>query len=339
MTINPVVYLLITSSIFTMSVNAMYSEEVLVFHDSTTVYVLSTSPNGEPIKKELINNATSFRINNRSGYFIMSEGYSANRIWYKGRLDSSLNVTKQALPAIHPDVLSVAISGDGKRIAWGRSEGVQKSELTIEEHIGVESKILRKISIDGLIPAFSFSPNGELLAYFSGTPEDAVKNAFSLMLLDLTKPEKPPVEIAPLSLSLVTTSIGVISSGSRSAPSWLPDGKFIIFEARYKNEDSVTSKYVVSIDGHTLELYSWMEWVGDLKSGEFKITEIDVSSREEKSFTIELTTDTRSLSPSGRKIASVVNKEVFVYDTAEKTTVSYGTSQNSRGFFWLIPKD
>ena len=346
----PIVCLLIISSVFTMSVNVIYGEESLIFHDQQTVYLLSTSPGGEPIRKELINDADLFNIN-RSGYFTMRDGSHGNEVWYKGRIDSSFNVTKQPLP--HAGILSE----DGKRIAWNHSEGLgsnaSKSELTIEEYVGNESKVIRKVSVDGFIPAFSFSPNSGLLAYFSGPPDAVVIDGFSLMLIDLNNPEKQPLEIAPPSLRTRPLN------PNRSNPLWSPNGELILFEARYKNDESLRgSHYIVSIDGRTLEPSPGGKWdqegkyinrlerVGDYGSGEYMVIETDVSSNTEKKYPITIGSSSvslTSLSPSGQKIAYVVNKEIFVYDTTKKTTISYGVSQNSafigREFFWIFLQD
>ena len=257
------------------------------------------------------------------------------------------------MPSIPANVYSVAISGDGKRVAWTPIKTPQRSELTVEEYVGGESKILHKISVDGYISAFSFSPNGDLLSYFQGPPEATHSDGFSLMLLDMKNLEKQPLEIAPPSMPTRPINPG------RSDPSWSPTGELILFEARYKSEETLRgSYYIVSIDGRILGPSSGGIWdqdgryirdrmkIGDLSSNDYIVIEMDVSSYKEKRYTddiIKLGSSSpvswSSLSPSGQKIAYIMNKEIFVYDTIKKTTVSYGTSQDSRKFFWIFPEE
>jgi len=357
MIIKQVFYLLIIGSIITMCANFTYGEEVLVFHDQPTVYVFSTSPDGGQMKKELINDAYVFDIN-RSGYFTMRDGNTDKGKWYKGRIDSSFNVTKQTLPSIPADITSVAISEDGKRVAWRLGSGTQKSELTIEEYIDGESKILHKISVDGLIPAFSWSPDSDLLTYFFGSPEAVIKDGFSLMLLDMKNLEKPPEEIAPPSLIMG-------QNPGRSSPSWSPDGKYILFDAQYNSEKLFFSgRYIISIDGRTLVPSSlggiWdqegkyiyrVERIGNDGSGEYMVVETDISSHNEKVHTddiLKIGTGLfgATLSPSGQKIvySNMMSKEIFVYDTMKKNAISYGIGKNfiinGQGvFYWIFPKN
>ena len=62
MTKKSFVYILSIVLAFTIGVSLMYGEEILIFHDRQTVYVLSTSPDGGSIKKELINNAYAVKM-------------------------------------------------------------------------------------------------------------------------------------------------------------------------------------------------------------------------------------------------------------------------------------
>ena len=355
------VYLLSIVSVFTIGVNLIYGEETLVFCDDTyNASALSISPDGKPIRKELMKGLSCSSIT-RSGYFTTSEGGLGNRTWYKGRIDSSLNITKQVLPSIPPGASRVTISEDGKRIAWKTGESYRKSELTIEEYNGSESKVLRKISVDGMIPNFSWSPNSDLLAYFWGPPEAHLDDGFSLMLIDMKNPEKPPLEIAPPSFG-----IGVrLNPGRSIAPEWSPDGKFIRFEARYRSisrdEKNPFSDwfYMVSLDGRTLvsckdttlcfQAPLRLERIGDIDSGEFIIVETDAISKKEKRDSdniLKILSRIPSLSPSGKKVAYDTNNEIFIYDVEKKITLSYGSGERPSstmngyfGFFWITPKD
>ena len=356
MTKKSIVYLLSIVSVFTIGVNLMYGEEFLVFHDDTynahAVSALSISPDGKPIRKELMNDVYPFTIN-MNGYFTTREGDLGNRTWYKGRIDSSLNITKQALSSISPDTFPVTISEDGKRVAWKRSiESTLTNELTIEEYNGSESKILRKISTDGRISNFSWSPDSDLIVYFWGDPEN---DRFSLMLLDMKNPEKPPMEIAPPSLPT-----GGINPSRAFPPEWSPDGKWILFEARYK-EDDIQFRYMVSIDGRTLvscddgacfQLPRRLEQIGNYDSDKFIIVETDAISKKEKRDSdniLKIPSRTPSLSPSGKKVAYDANNELFIYDVEKKITLSYGSGKRPSsgsgilngylGFFWITPKD
>ena len=355
MKIKMVIYLSVIGSIFTIGTNLTYGEEILVFHDRPIVSILSTSTDGNPNRKEFIKDAALFRIN-ENGYFTLGIGHFPNLLWYKGRIDSSFNIAgHQTLASIPPDVVSVDISEDGKRIAWVLKSGFpNKSELTIEEYTGKESKVLHKISVDGMIPEFSFSPDGDMLAYFWGPPEAAIKDGFSLMLLDLKNPKKPPIEIAPPSFNT-----GRLNPGRSIPPLWSPTGEFILFEAEYQSENVfkvLGGRYVASIDGRILEPFPGGNWdqdgkylrrlkrIGDLDSGEYFLSEINIFSREVKEYPDRILKISGlnfnvKLSPSGRKVAYVVNKEIFVYDIMEKNTVSYGTSQSDGEFFWISPTD
>ena len=353
MKIKSIACFLIMGIIAIMGVSFIYGEEILVFNDRQTVYVFSTSPDVGITKKELMNDAHMFKMN-ENGYFTMSTGTLGKQTWYKGKIDSSFNVTRQALSSIPPDVTTLAISEDGKRVAWMHLEGYRKSELTIEEYVGDKMEVLRKISVDGLIPTFSFSPNGDLLAYFYGTPEAVDNDKFSLMLLDMKNPEKQPVEIAPPSLRTQP-----INPDRAIPPSWSSDSKYILFEARYKNEDTFLGcYYIVSIDDRTLVLspsgrlgedkegkyFTRLEEIGGAGSGKYILTRIEVLSPTKKTrigdeLNIGVSTSNMGLSPSRQKIIYIVNGEVFVYDIAKKATTSYGISRSGRSFFWLSPKD
>ena len=363
MTTKPIVYLLVIGSILTMGANLAHGEEIFVLCNRLEVFIFSTLPDGSSIRKELMNDAIRFNIN-RNGYFTVGVGSYANLTWYKGRIDSSFNITKQTLPSIPPDADFVAISEDGKRVAWKTGESYRKSVLTIEEYNGSEYKVLRKISVDGRIPtAFSFSPNSDLLAYFWGPPESHTQDGFSLMLLDMKSPEKPPVEIAPPSLPMRLNPSRSVS------PLWSPTGDFILFEAQYKDSFS-RGLYIVSTDGRFLEPSPGEMWgldgnyligfkqIKDDGLGEYIITETDILTHKEKEhpagkFKIS-DVGNMSLSPSGRKFVYAINKEIFVYDTMKKNATSHGTVDPKIGgsdgfgltvfqffgkFFWISPKD
>ena len=359
----PVIIVLLISicAIFIVTVNLTYGEEIFIFHDPKNT-ILWTSLEGNSIRKEL-NDVGKFIIN-RNGYFAMNEDSSGNKMWYKGRIDSELNITKQLLSSIPHDVTSVAISEDGKRVAWSTSENLQKSELTLEEYNGNESKILRKISVDGTIQAFSFSPNGDLLAYYWGPTEAITQDGFTLMLLDFKNPEKAPIEIAPPSLNP-----GRMNPNRSTPPLWSPTGEFILFEAEYRKAFfEGASLYIVSIDGRILEPIESGWWsqdgkylrrirrIGDDDSNEYIIIETDVLTRQEMEYPVGKfkigDVNIISLSPSGRKIIYFKDNEIFVYDTMEKNTVSAGVVipifkgiseiflvHGVSDFFWISPKD
>ena len=227
-------------------------EEVVVARGSGDFLILQNSA-GIPVRKTLAENADQL-VMARSGHFILAIG----GVWYKGYVDSDLNVNKQPI-LIKPSCNEgnvIAISEDGKRIAWVTSayvDGARKRDLIVQEYTGDQPTLLVKLSVgDGHVFWPSWSPDGKQLAFYAGPSDAGDNDGYSLMLMNVDAADKQPVSITPPSL----WSLSMLYSDSQAnrgvPPLWSPDGKSIIFEGCYQEFDQLKVLYHVAVDGRRL---------------------------------------------------------------------------------------
>jgi hypothetical protein len=355
---------------FIFGVAFVQGEEALVARCMGSYFILKDS-SGEPIQIKLADNVADFEIT-QSGHFIMADDRTHS--WFKGRVDSSLIVKKQFLRSA-PGIKSnsqIAISEDGKRVAWA-NYGPNKSDLIIEEYSENQPTVMCRLTIDGLILAPSWSPDGRLLAFFAGPPEALVRDGFSLMLLDMNSANNHPVSIAPPSLPTRLTP-------ARSTLSWTPDGKFIQFEANYEDKFSPNLTYLVSVDGRRMILFnSHGTWNKDGKHlyvikgkgksptipDEHVAAEVEIFQNDKERPILDLKIpggilESFQISPSAKKVAYIQNKVfvgvpptaqgpiasmgrsyknnmIFIYDSIAKMEISFGPDHFSN-FFWIVPE-
>lgn len=308
-------------------------EEVLILDDSATSHVVSVLyvSSGRAVRKPLAEDVSWFDIS-RTGHFLMRD---VTKKWFTGNVDSSLTVKRRTLRSVPGNITHAAISHDGTRIAWATTDSV-KSGLLVEQYSKDDPpRVLHNISKDGIIAVPSWSPDGKKVAFYYGLPDAIWKDGFSLMLLDLTAEAAQLRTIAPPSLWTR------LSPARPIPPSWAPDGKNILFEARYRDEEPPGGAYVVSIDGKRLVSSPFGTWDEDGKrvrtfgretrdSGTFVVSEEDVL-QERNTHTqhhLKLTGNPSvvSISPSGGKIAYIRDRKIFLHDTTTGHATSYGTS-------------
>jgi Tol biopolymer transport system component len=332
---------------FVVGASDIDNEEVLVLDNSLTmsheVLILQVS-SGKPVQKELAKQVSYFEIT-RSGHFIMKD---LSQRWFKGSIDSSLNVTKQELKLVPRNITRALISEDGNRIAWVNTNPI-KSNLVVDEYNGDQSKVLRIISDKGFISAPSWSPDGNMLAYYSGPPSAAARDGFSLMLLNVNSANNQPERIAPPSLPTRLTPI------RPTPPLWSPDGKSIRFEARY-DDDFFNRTYIVWVGNKQLMPVSFDiydpdgERVYELNQeapglSRFLITESNIlKEKQGKNLQIrhrlELPNGFRVvvLSSSAKRVAYFGKDwDVFIYDTTTERTISFGNYNSEGSFYWINP--
>lgn len=332
------------------------NNEMVVLDAFGDVSILQITSNG-PMHKEIASNVYGFNIC-RSGHFVMRD--IKTNSWIKGRIDSSLNITKQAISPISLEGINTgqsanaAISEDGKRIAW--TIGYPKTDLIVQEYDGDQAKIIRTISTKGIVLLPSWSPNGHLLAYYYGPPEAQMRDGFSLMLISVDDPDSQPVSVAPPSLH-----IGMLNPTRSERPLWSPNGKSILFQGRYRDDEPYMGFYVVSVDGTNLmssirgggrsatwdregmRVYS----IGRNDLGLDVITDMDVlenQGKENYSRTIKLSDKPKhySVSPSGEKVSYLRDdRELFIYDAATDQTIPFGRIKIDlrAKYFWINPSE
>ncbi len=207
------------------------------------------TPDG--VTSQLIDEKTTWFRCTQSGYFLF--GTSLKK-WYTGNVktpQSRLEVSSSVIPK---KIKYAVISSNGEMIAWV-SQFQNKSSIVITSH----TNVLFSISTNGYICVPAWSPNGLYLAYYYGPPNAYSKDGFSLMMLDAQGIEPKPKEIAPPSLWTR------LSPARTTPPSWSPDGSFIIFEARYRENEFLGGNYLFNIDSGQSVPFVWGLWSGDSK--------------------------------------------------------------------------
>lgn len=340
-------------------------EEVVVVRCLGDFLILQDSA-GIPVRKTLEVDVSRIEIA-RSGYFVLetvnrawykeSEDPSLKqKAWYKGCVDSSLNVTKQLLPPLPGDVWAVAISEDGKRIAWVVSthvKGARKSDLIVQEYIGDQPTLLVKLSVgDGHVLRPSWSPDGKQLAFYAGPSDAGDYDGYSLMLMTVDAADKQPVSITPPSL----WSLSMLYSDSQAnrgvPPLWSPDGKSIIFEGCYQEFDPLKVLYHVAVDGRRLVAcncgYGTWDPEGKhyytLKAKEkdynlYVIVDVDVLQNGKERVVEDLKFPDGFLeglrpSPSAKKVAYIQNRVLAgVPPAAQRSIMSHGLAGKDNMLF------
>jgi hypothetical protein len=314
--------------------------ELPILRDSSgEISILHMEPDG-PTRKIVANGVSFFNIS-RSGHFVMKDKTG----WYKGSINSSLVVRKRPIESVAKadQHSSAGISEDGKRIAW--AIGDFRTDLIVYEYNDDQTKLLLKISTEGIILGPSLSPDGRKLAYYYGPPGAEIKDGFSLMLLNVDEPDSKPSRIAPPSLP---TSV----SPSRAMPPiWSPDGQSILFEASYSSSMERPPVYMVSINSGRLthppigQYGNWdregkrlYEYKREDNDSNGSVTELDVSSDgigiKRNIHYVEMTDKlfNSTVSPSARTVAFVrMNKEIILYDTMTNQSISFGPVKGISG--------
>ncbi len=323
--------------------------ELLVVYDvvddpraSRVVSVLSASSE-RPVLKKLAEGVRWFDIA-RSGRFLMKDHAHE---WFTGEVTSSLSIRKQSLCAVPNNITGTvaAISPDGTKIAWITTD-TGKMSLIVKLYKDQSSKVLYHFSTNGIISAPAWSPDGKRIAFYYGPLEAMYKDGFSLMLLDFTLELIHPKEIAPPSL---WTRLSPIRP---TPPSWAPDGKNILFEARYHEAESPGRYYVVSHDAQRLVSSPFGTWSQDGKhiytlrpgttnSGVFVMSEINVLSenniRDRHHLLLTGYPSVAAISPSGQKIAYVSERQIYLLDTTTGGATSYGAGTALARLIWIYP--
>jgi hypothetical protein len=308
--------LIIGLLLFAFGAGCVRAEEMLVGLSGGDLLILRDST-GVPVRKKIAADVSQFTIT-RSGHFILEE--DKTEAWYKGSVNSSLDVKIQLIRSAPNNPRRIAISEDGKRVAWANdNEDCIGCELIIQEYNGELPTLLRKISADGVFTGLAFSPDSNTLAFYFGPPDALVSDGFSLMLLNVNDANSRPVSIAP-------PSVGHDMNPHRSAPIWSPDGKSIIFEACYSDQGIFHGgrTYILSLEDRQMIACRYRgEWdpggkhyyalrlkeKGNPYPLEFTVVELDVFNKKERIIR-ELKipdgmVDRFVLSPSAKKIAYI----------------------------------
>jgi hypothetical protein len=314
----------------------MNAEEMLVTRFGGDLWILQDS-SGAPIQKKLAVDIGLFKFS-RSGHFILKE--DETHTWYRGSIDASLNVKMELLRSVPDDPFDVAISEDGRKVAWvtSRSDELLDEhihELIIQEYDGNQMTLLRHITTTGVFWDPAWSPDGTRLAFYFGPPGAEASDGFMLMLLDVNNPGTRPVSLTP-------PSVGYAMNPSRPAPIWSPDGKFIIFEACYSPEGWFHggSGYILSLDdrqfitgnlagawdpsGKHFYTFKYRKGQDGLPDRRIAV-EMDVYRNREKRLIEDLripdgSVEQLEISPSAEKIAYVLNQAyVGVPVSAQRT--------------------
>lgn len=329
--------LIMGSCLFIFTAVIVKGADVLIFDESRTyhvVFAFKDSASG-PVQKKLVENVSEFAIS-RTGVFVTKDVTNG---WYKGRVDSSLAVTKQALNSVPGSKPS--ISDDGRRIVWSGSPG-----FVVEEYNGDEPAVLFKISTKGaVISPAALSPDGSKIAYYSGPPDAWMTDGFSLMLSNVSSSSNEPMSIAGPSL---WTRLSPIRP---DPPIWAPDGQSILFEARY-SADVFKTWYVVSVDGKRLLPSPFGYWDQEGKhlhifhpekhgSNRWLVDEGDVMREGNVHTMHNLQLPDRiwscTVSPSAKTIVYIRDRQIYMYDTVTKQTTSYGICDFQGKLTWINP--
>jgi hypothetical protein len=337
---------------------AVVRNEAVVFFDESGNIDLLRIISGAPLRTQLAKDIRCFDIS-RSGHFVMK---SRTEGWFKGIVNSSFEVKKQAIkfPSLERERENpfpfVAISEDGKRIAW--AIGNSNMDLIIQEYGGDDQpKIMSKISSNGFISSPSWSPNGHQLAYYYGPPGSETKDGFSLMLIDIENPDSAPLTMGPPSLSMKQ-----VNPSRNNPPEWSLDGNSILFEAHYRDdiEEHPFGYYIVILNNGQLipsvrgggkgmwdkegkKVYSYASDANI--PNKYNVTETDVqeiqkgNARVNYHFKIIGRPLLFKTSPSGDKAAYLRDyEEIVIYDALTDKNISYGSGSivNAK-LFWIDP--
>jgi Tol biopolymer transport system component len=336
-----VYWLLIVSSLVVLPTLSADAAELLILDDSIAahdVFVLH-APSRGPTRQSLAENVACFAVS-RDGWFLVKD---LSQEWSVGRVDKSLVVNSQTIRSVPSDAQHVAVATGGKRIAWITMHN-GTSRLVITELVNNRTETLYDVPMDGVISVPAWSPDARKIAFYHGPHDAMVYDGFSLVLLDLAEEDVRQATLAPPSLWTR------LSPARTNPPSWSPDGKSILFEARYRTEEPPGGYYMVSVDGERLLPFPPGTWDTEGRSiyvvepgtGDgrlIRVSRIDTAQTSSRRiiFTLEVggRPSTVAVSPSGKYVAYILGGEVCVNEITTGRTLLCGSSGVTGKLIWL----
>jgi len=155
------------------------------------------------------------------------------------RLDDTSDGAAREVPEV-PDDPRGALSPDGRRLCHRVTEGNTVTIRILHLNSGQSEDVF---AIEGLISPVSWSPDGKKIAYYFVPEEEFTDDSYRVSVSGRVGDQwKHKIVAGP--------SKACMRSAMRDLPPvWGPDGKVIVFEARYQDEERGAQTYLVRIDG------------------------------------------------------------------------------------------
>lgn len=205
------------------------------------VYQVKISADDISISDSFSNTQIQWVIVNSKGkavYFYYSPAEQSG-VRYVNILSGAADRATLDMPNLPLD-LKGDLSPDGSKLCFLREEG----QRNIIEVLDIASGNFEEvIAVEGLKSPPSWSPDGISIAYYLGNKQSHIDDSFCVGISQFTKEGWEHRVVAPPS------KLAMRSPTRRRAPLWGPNGKVIVFRARYQDDEQGFSIYMVGTDG------------------------------------------------------------------------------------------
>lgn len=321
-----------------------------VFADDLVVESFS-SPGDVTLFKGIFSENISIQISTNASWFDCN--YSGNYVlkesgkWYCGDI-KTLCFGRDSRSVIHApsdNPRFARISACGSMIAWiDRLDKSYTIYITLSR--GNRDEPVRNFTTNGVISDVSWSPEDPIISFYYGGGANVVtEGGFSLMSMDVTETNIPSTLAGP---SLQTR----LTPARDTPPQWAPNGKRIIFEARYSSADYFSGFYLYNFADHSKQSIgrSGGIWVGDREDifsvkrftddGGAVFSKMNLSTEAPPNIddNCEIVVPPCSMftiSPDESMIAYINNSEVFVVDIRSGKVLKIGKARASTELHWI----
>jgi hypothetical protein len=146
-----------------------------------------------------------------------------------------------------PSELQGELSPDGQTVCFVQNRHTSDEAIGVLDMATGEIEAVTVGNGPGTLSPPSWSPNGRAIAYYYGYRNATSDDGYSVWTSARTQDEWVHTTVAPASL------LGMRSPARRRAPVWSRNGKCVVLEARYREDERGHHVYAVDRDGGNLQ--------------------------------------------------------------------------------------